>query len=497
MRIPLAPPAGLNSDETSFARPGTWEDGSNVRFRDGKPQVLDGILKAFAPTLGGICRNILSWTENDGTPVIAFGTHSHLYVYKNGGLHDITPTGLAAGNPHSSSGTPGFGTGTYGSGTYSTPASDYYARTWSLDTYGQSLIACPRGGTIYQWNNDVLTRAAAITGAPAACNAVLVTPERQLLAFGCKSSSGAFNALAIRGSDIENITDWTPDTHDNAFEHILEGGGRIVSARLIGSYVAVWTNNGLHMGQFIGNLGQAYRFDRVGANCGLIAPNAVHVVNQSAFWLSPDYQFRGWGVGGEPTILNCPIWKDFVDNLTASQLEKVVASGVSKYGEVWFHYPDARDGNENSRYVAFNTATGTWFKGILPRSAASDAGVVTHPILAAPTGEVFYHEHAQGTSPSWFLKSSDQYLDEGSRAFLLRGIRPDFESQSGAIDLTLFTRRFAQGDVTQKGPYSLAVSDDRKDFLVSAHIVAVQFAGSSYVRLGKPVFDAVPTGMNL
>src|SRR6185503_9241880 len=47
----------------------------------------------------------------------------------------------------------GFGTGGYGSGGYGGAASGYtlYPRTWSFASWGQNLVANPRGGGIYEW----------------------------------------------------------------------------------------------------------------------------------------------------------------------------------------------------------------------------------------------------------------------------------------------------------------------------------------------------------
>ena len=42
MRIPLEAPAGLVGDDTRLAAEGRWADGSNVRFRLGRPQVIGG-----------------------------------------------------------------------------------------------------------------------------------------------------------------------------------------------------------------------------------------------------------------------------------------------------------------------------------------------------------------------------------------------------------------------------------------------------------------------
>jgi hypothetical protein len=50
-------------------------------------------------------------------------------------------------------GGPGYGVGGYGLGGYGEGADEtvFYPRTWSLDNWGQNLIANPRGGGIYEW----------------------------------------------------------------------------------------------------------------------------------------------------------------------------------------------------------------------------------------------------------------------------------------------------------------------------------------------------------
>jgi len=51
-------------------------------------------------------------------------------------------------------GGPGYGVGGFGLGGFGEGASEtvFYPRTWSLDNWGQNLIANPRGGAIYEWS---------------------------------------------------------------------------------------------------------------------------------------------------------------------------------------------------------------------------------------------------------------------------------------------------------------------------------------------------------
>src|SRR3954468_12088737 len=158
---------GVSKDDSPLATEGGWVDSDKIRFRQGKPQTLGGWSKVN-PTSAftGTCRGLHSWTALDGQFRIGVGTHSKLYVYAGGGLYDITPVGLAAGN-ESSGGGLGYGTGTYGSGVYGgASTAEFRPRTWSLANWGEHLIACPRRGGVYEWAAVTATPAAAVTNAP-------------------------------------------------------------------------------------------------------------------------------------------------------------------------------------------------------------------------------------------------------------------------------------------------------------------------------------------
>ena len=502
MRVPFLPPPGIIADDTTFSAEGRYADGSNVRFWNARPQTIGGWSTYVRTALTGVCRSMLSWLDTAGQRnTVAFGTHSKLQVFAGGGLYDITPTGLAAGLVDSAGGA-GYGAGTYSRDGYGDAASTgYYLRTWSLANWGNYLLANPIGGGLYYWAGNTANRATVVSTGPTQINSILVTPERQVLAFGCNEEvSGTFNSMCIRGSDLEDYSDWTTTAVNNAFEHILPGSGRIVSARMIGSYVAVWTDSGVYLGQFIGDPGQTYRFDLVATNCGLIGQNAVTVVNQVAYWVTPDCQFYAWSVGTPPKPIPCTVRTDFRDNLVRAQADKIICTGIGAFSEVWWFYPDGRDGIENSRYVAVSTADGTWFRGQMERTAAIDSGAVPFPLMATQDGNVYAHESGQtadGSPLSWFLETADQYLGQDENWLMVRGIWPDFKDQQGPINVTVNVRPYAQATATTRGPYALSPGMQRRDFLASGRVASVRFEGSSspaYVRFGKPTFDVVATG---
>src|SRR5687767_9832271 len=76
--IPFSPKPGINSDDSTFSLEGRWIDGNNVRFVDGKPQVI-GRYKALFAALGDTVYNMFA-IDRSGTTHIAYGLGASIYV---------------------------------------------------------------------------------------------------------------------------------------------------------------------------------------------------------------------------------------------------------------------------------------------------------------------------------------------------------------------------------------------------------------------------------
>jgi hypothetical protein len=503
MRVPLQIPPGVDLDDTSFLSKGRWKYVDKCRFWQDQLQVIGG-WTGLNVSVTGVCRGVMAWQDNSLRRNIAFGTHSNLQVFRDGQLYDITPTGLTPGRINGVGGL-GYSVGPYSDGVYSGSSTsvDLKPRTWALSTYGETLIANPSGQTIYQWSNNENNPAVAITNAPDQVIYSLTAPTRQVLAFGCNEEvSGDFNPMAIRFSDIEDITDWTTSPTNNAGEVILEAGGTtIVCARLVGDYVLVWTDTALFQGYFTGNTAQPWVFNRVGDHCGSIGPNAVVVVGQTSYWLSKSGQFYVYAFGSEPQMIPSSIQPDVTNNIALNQDEKVYAASISEFGEVWWQYPDARDGNENSRYVSLSTVGQGPSQGIMARSAFLDADPLDYPVGVDPDGPVYYHENgnsANGSPLSWEAETADQYIGEADQIMMLKGVWPDIKDQIGPLMLSVTTRSYPQSPERTRGPYVIQPNRFRRDFRIQARIMRVKLEAASaptYARLGKMEFDVEGTGL--
>lgn len=496
---PFQPPPGLINDDTVFAAPGRWSNGSLARFFEAGWQVKGGWERLTLDNLGGVCRAVLAWTDTSSALDIAFGLHNGLKVWSGSLVSDITPAAFVVGEIDGTGGA-GYGTGAYGVGDYGEPSTaDYFPLTWALATFGGNLIANPRGQGIFQWEQDPLVIAQPLVGAPVNVIYTIVTPQRQVMAMGCNEEvSGVFNPLCIRWSDIEDNTDWISSPANNAGEWILESGGRIVCGRIIGDYAFCWTTDSLFMGTFVGAPGQTWKFEKIGDHCGAISPGAPIIKSQVAAWISPDRVFWTCALGGAPKVNECPIRQMFVDHITAGQDDKIVGDSTSTFNELTWYWPDDRDGFEISRSITFSPDG--WSRDILSRSAYIDAGPQVFPVGVKPTGQVYWHEkgHTDDGAPlTGFIESSDFYLSEAESGMLVNGIYPDFRSQQGVFRLTINTREFPQSPQRPHGPWSLAPGQAKRCFRLSGRIVRVRWDWSSapaYARGGKPELDVQKIG---
>lgn len=439
-------------------------------------------------------------------------------------ITDTGGSGAALGTPLTTSYLPGsvdgtggagYGTGTYSTGEYSQPSTaDYFPRTWSLSPFGAFLVANPRGGGLYLWQGDVTQPAGPIPNAPTQVTCALVNTKDQIMTFGCTPADGsAFDPLMIRWCDLNrNYTSWQPTSANNAGFVRLNGSGRIVKALMMGDFVIVWTTAGIYLGTYTGQTGALWTFEKQGEHGGLIGPNAAAIFSQTAYWLSPSGQFYWYDQGGVPTIMPCTIRKDFFDNIALVQQDKIVCSTVSKFGEIWWFYPDARDGNgsnlENSRYISTQPAPAnllspsnpTWSRGLLARTAFCDADPSSYPIGVTVGGQAYYHEKgtsADGAAIAFSIESADQYVDDSQSLMMINGFWPDFLNQLGAVSVTFYGRLYPQAPEVMYGPFICAPGMQKVDLRFTARLMRVLFSSNSSPsswRLGAPAFDAVANG---
>lgn len=491
---------GISADDTPSASEGTWIDADKIRFVRGKPEVLGGWESVTLDTIQGICRSIHCWADLAGNPQVGLGTHSHLYGYSGGGLYDITPVGLAAGLADGIGGA-GYGTGTFGTGEFgeNNYEAEYWPRTWSLDHWGQNLVANPRNGGIYQWDLGTTTDAVVVAGAPDRVGSIFTTPERILVACGSKDFTGVWNPMLVRWSNQEDLTDWTPSALNQSGEYPLAAGSRIVRGLTSRGENLVWTDTSLYSMSYLGDPLLVFGFNLKGSGCGLLGPNAAAVLNGTAFWAGVNGQFWLYD-GSVPKPVDCPVRREIFENLSWVQQDKVIVSSIAGKNEFIVIYPDARDGNECSRYALFNYTEGTWTLGRWNRTAWVDASPEPWPIAATVDGRIYYHEKghsADGNAITAYLESAPVDLADGDQLTAITRIVPDFEDLVGGIAVSLKTRAWPSDQPTVKYSGEVNAATQKLDCRITARSIAVRLdstSAPSFWRMGALRFDLRPTG---
>ncbi|MEQ8510091.1 MAG: hypothetical protein RIB43_13880 [Rhodospirillaceae bacterium] len=334
-----------------------------------------------------------------------------------------------------------------------------------------------------------LPTASEILNAPAQATSILVTPERMLAALGCSDSDDNFDPLLVCWSDQENNQQWTATAANTAGFFKLAKGGRIVGGKPGRGENYIFTDEGLYSMRFVPDPTVVYRFDHVGSGCGLLGPNAAVVVGGQVFWWSNAGEFFKYA-GGIPQPLQCTLRRDVFENLAQVQGDKVFAFRVAAYNEVWWLYPDRRDGNECSRYVAYNFVENVWTSGTFDRSAWIDSGVLRFPMATGLDGKIYFQEKgdsADGGVLSWHLQSGR--TDAGSPDVHkdVYGLIPDFEDLKGGVTLTVQSWTYPGSPRADYGPYGITQNTGKIDVRAQGRDLAVLIEGSAapaFMRLG-------------
>ena len=354
-------------------------------------------------------------------------------------------------------------------------------------------------GTVDNVSVKVLTTANLIPEAPNQVGTVFVTAERNLVACGTiDADTTVFDPMHVRWSDRENNRDWTASAANLAGGYTLSHGSRIVRGLAGNRENLIFTDTAVYRMRSVPDPSAVYAFDLLGEGCGLIGPNAAVQVNGVYYWVGPGKFYRY--VGGVPEPLPNPNERDFWDNLANVQGAKIYAAHLSARSEVWWFYPDEREGIECSRYLIFNYADGAWVTGYYARTAYADAGIFPFPLAVNSSGAVYYQEKDfsnDGAARETMLESSYFMLGDGDTFVTVMGFRPDFDDLQGGLSFTFYSRDYPQGTERTYGPYMITGATKRISTRIKGRQIKFKIESDdapSFYRLGKITFDVKESG---
>ncbi len=390
----------------------------------------------------------------------------------------------------------GWGTGPYGAGLYgfgSTVTGIAVAlRIWSLDNFGEDLLAAPSAGALFHWDLSLGTtsRAVLVEEAPATIQWMLVSPEaRHVIAFGAGTGNavapGEPDKLLIRWSSSENFQDWVPTSINTAGDLRLDKGSAIVTAVESRGDIIIMTDESLHAMQFIGG-GLVFSLRHLGQSVAIIGPNAGVDVNGIVFFMGEDDFLIYDGV---LRVLDCDVRNEVFDDINGPQGFKVFASVNKLFTEVWWLYPDANS-ETNTRYVKFNYKDLVWDFGTIERTAFHDSSAFLLAPYATQGGKLFLHETGVDDSDedgvlhamNSFVESYDAEIEPGGQHIMhISSMIPDFKNLVGSIDLILTGRQYPQDptDEVTKGPFTILPTTNRIDMRMRARQISYRIESNA------------------
>src|SRR6056300_1611883 len=459
--IPLKIPAGFYRTGTDLDASGRWQDGSLVRWRDESLRPIGGWrVNENIPNTEGVSTNnyaprtMHTWQSISGTRYVASGSANELVaVLSSGTKYDITPTDLTAGTEDAAVNI-GYGYGFYGTGTYGTPRPDtgniVEATTWSLDNWGEYLVACSTAdGRILEWQLGTTSKAAAISGAPTSNSGIIVTEERFIFALGAGG-----NPRKVQWCDREDNTTWTPAATNEAGDIELQTSGQIQTAIRTRGQTLIITDIDAHTARYIGPP-YVYGFERVGTSCGIISRQAAADVDMGVFWMGNGGFFRF--DGNLVSEIPCDVHDYVFGDINTSQKSKTWAFTNGQFGEIWWFYASSNS-TEIDRYVAFDYKENHWLIGNLSRTSGASRGVFEYPMLMDANGAMYDHEvglsyAVSGTEQSVFAESGPISIGNGDNIMQVTDLIPDEKTQ-GDVDVTFKSRFYPNDTEYTHGPYT-------------------------------------------
>ena len=418
-------------------------------------------------------------------------------------------------------GSTGWSADAWGSSTWgstSSLAANNQLRLWSMDNFGEDLIANPRAGNIYYWDNTggfgaravpLSSRSGANLAPTRGLQVIVSDVDRHVLVLGADpivngARTGAVDPLLIAFSDQENAAEWEPRSTNTAGDLRCSAGSEIVGGLRARQETLIWTDVALYSLQFIGTP-LTFGLNLINEGVTLIGPNCAVNTPAGIFWMDR----KGfYGYTGTVKDIKCTVQSYVYDDFNQSQSYQFFGFVNKEFNEVGWFYCSASS-IVIDRYVTYNYTEGTWAIGQMSRTAWLDEGISINPIAAGKdSSSAYLYSHELGNDDdgsameSVYIQSGDFDIGNGEEFQFIRRMIPDitFNGTGGsnqAIDAVLKVRDYPGDSLGTEQTTSFTGTTSKINMRARGRQAALRFqSGAAGVgfRLGNTRLDLQPNG---
>ena len=375
----------------------------------------------------------------------------------------------------------GWGVGGWGIAGWNEPRSEANSdinlsnSNWSLNLWGEDLIANVRGGGIYYWDTSgtVSNRAVLVSSLSGALSVPSVSfvstvsfPDRHFIAGGTQEYSGGgdVDPMLIRWSDQEDFTDFGPTSTNTAGDQRLQVGTKIVAMTPAREETIISTDEAIYGMTFVGPP-FIFSFRLLATNSGAAGLNTMLTIDGDVFWMGKRNFFVYNGVVKE---LPCSVQYYVFDRMQTRYIDKTSVGHNKQFKEItWFYVSNENTASTNPEpdsYVTFNYLENAWSVGSMDRTVWRDSfGSRDVPFAFDKDGYLYNHEtgtSADGAAMTSFIESSPGEIpNSGQDLYLVDKVIPDVTMTSDTnLSLFINTRKYPNATEVTKGPFSITSS---------------------------------------
>lgn len=359
--FPINAKPGIQRDGTHFDSDG-WVDGQHTRFQRGRPKKIGGY-REIVNQLDGPIRRIILIPQNNNNRVFC-GSGSNLQFTDltpdgiGAGVVDVTPAALVASNMNTWQ----------------------FAKLYDSTSNTMRLLAhaAPNLSSI-----DSTADRQTWFGTTTAAVPFIDTTAPQVSGGVCASAPYAM----VYGDD--GYVAWCVPNLPDDWLGVGSGEARVTESKIVyGSpvrggagqapaFVLISLDAVLRV-TFEGGA-NVFGFDHVTTQSSILSSAGVIEYDGLFFWPGIDRFLMYNGVVQEVPNTFSANW--FFDNINMAQRQKVWATKIPRYGEIWWHYPRG-DSEECNATIIYNIRENVWYDTAIERSAGYFPQVFRWPIWA-------------------------------------------------------------------------------------------------------------------